>query len=88
MRFGKRVITATVTVVLLVTAGEALGDDDLGMQFLRSWFDRTTHGIDTVESELYVKECGGCHFPYQPGLLSAVSWERIMGGLGDHFGEI
>lgn len=87
MKLGKRIIAATVTVVLLVSTGEALSDDDLGKQFLRSWFDRTTHGIDTVESELYVKKCGSCHFPYQPGLLPAVSWERIMGGLGDHFGE-
>lgn len=73
MKLEKRIIAATVTVVLFVTTGEALSDDDLGKQFLRSWFDRTTHGIDTVESELYEKECGSCHFPYQPGLLPAVT---------------
>lgn len=38
-------------------------------------------------SPTYVKECGACHFPYQPGLLPERSWRRIMGTLGDHFGE-
>jgi len=35
----------------------------------------------------YVKECGACHFPYQPGFLPERSWRRIMGALSDHFGE-
>lgn len=33
------------------------------------------------------KECGECHMAFQPGLLPAQSWSRIMGGLTDHFGE-
>ena len=33
------------------------------------------------------KECGECHMAYQPALLPARSWARIMGGLADHFGE-
>lgn len=28
------------------------------------------------------------HFPYQPGLLSADSWEKILAGPEDHFGEV
>jgi len=32
-------------------------------------------------------ECGSCHMAYQPELLPAVSWEKIMSGLEDHFGE-
>lgn len=35
----------------------------------------------------YEKECGGCHFPYQPGWLPERSWRRIMGSLRDHFGD-
>jgi len=33
------------------------------------------------------QECGECHMAYQPALLPAASWNRIMDGLSDHFGE-
>ncbi|HEY0837770.1 MAG TPA: cytochrome C [Azospirillum sp.] len=33
------------------------------------------------------KECGECHMAYQPGLLPAPSWNRVMDGLADHFGD-
>ena len=82
-----RIGLVAAAVGLLVTAGMALSDDDRGMGLFRSSFNRTTAGIDPGESKLYGQECGSCHFPYQPGLLPAVSWERIMGGLEDHFGE-
>lgn len=32
------------------------------------------------------EECGSCHLAYPPRFLSAASWQRVMGGLGDHFG--
>ena len=35
----------------------------------------------------YVKECGSCHFAYQPGWLPERSWRRLMGSLSAHFGE-
>jgi hypothetical protein len=38
-------------------------------------------------SEAYEKECGGCHFAYQPGWLPERSWRKLMGSLGQHFGE-
>lgn len=34
-----------------------------------------------------MKECGECHMAFQPGLLPAESWGRLMDGLADHFGE-
>ncbi len=34
----------------------------------------------------YVQECGACHAPYAPALLPAASWQRLMGGLRQHFG--
>ncbi|GAB4477129.1 MAG: diheme cytochrome c [Burkholderiaceae bacterium] len=34
----------------------------------------------------YVAECGACHLPYPPRLLSAASWGRVMQGLERHFG--
>lgn len=33
------------------------------------------------------KECGACHMAYQPQFLPAASWQTLMAGLDDHFGE-
>ena len=32
------------------------------------------------------EECGSCHIAYPPQLLTASSWQRLMGGLDKHFG--
>jgi cytochrome c553 len=32
------------------------------------------------------EECGSCHVPYPPRLLSADNWQQLMGGLKKHFG--
>jgi len=44
-------------------------------------------GVAPVKNAEYLEECGGCHFPYQPGLLPGGSWEKLMAGLDDHFDE-
>lgn len=36
---------------------------------------------DTIEA------CGECHMVFQPRMLPARSWRKIMQGLDDHFGE-
>lgn len=82
-----KVISTALTVTLLATMGMVLSDDDDNDRSILSWFDRTSPGINTNEHRLYLEECGGCHFPYQPGLLPVVSWEKIMGGLDEHFDE-
>lgn len=35
----------------------------------------------------WTEECGACHTPHHPSLLPAKTWEAIMAGLSDHFGE-
>jgi hypothetical protein len=87
MKPKHKMIAAILTVALLATAGLAQSDDDDGTRWFQSWFDKAKPGIDPVGSQRYVEECGSCHFPYQPGLLPAPSWEKIMGSLDDHFGE-
>ncbi len=32
-------------------------------------------------------ECSSCHIAYQPALLAANDWKKIMAGLNDHFGS-
>lgn len=46
-------------------------------------------GVEQVNMPLYQESCGECHFAYQPGLLPARSWSKMMlpKSLEDHFGE-
>ena len=43
--------------------------------------------LNPVDNAVYKEACGACHFVYQPGLLPSGSWEKILSGLEDHFGE-
>ena len=44
-----------------------------------------TTDVAPVDNQLYIKECGSCHFAYQPGLLPSSSWNKIMSNLGNHY---
>jgi len=50
-------------------------------------FQRTKE-IKPATDNQYLKECGECHFAYQPGLLPARSWDQMMAAneLKNHFG--
>ncbi len=39
-----------------------------------------------IKDRLYIKECGSCHFAYQPEFLPSRSWKKIVSNLEDHFG--
>jgi len=43
--------------------------------------------LNPVDNPTYKEECGACHFAYQPELLPSWSWEKVLAGLEDHFGE-
>jgi cytochrome c553 len=43
--------------------------------------------VSVVNNKTYLKECGSCHFAYQPELLPRASWQKIMEGLDKHFKE-
>lgn len=55
--------------------------------FERLFSGKGGRGVAPVDNQTYIDECGGCHFPYQPGLLPARSWQKLMSSLDDHFGE-
>ena len=46
-------------------------------------FNIPTGGLDPV----YADECGACHMAYHPSLLPRRSWQSLLTGLADHFGE-
>jgi hypothetical protein len=75
----KRISTMALAACMLAS-GAVMADDDWG-------WSRRGPDVAPVKNDLYKSECGSCHFAYQPGLLPAASWKKLMGGLEDHFGE-
>ena len=80
-------ISAILMIVTLLSNvpgiwNEAIGDDDHreNMRFKSSY-------VNPEKNPLYVEECGSCHIAYSPGLLPTSSWDKIMTGLDDHFGD-
>ncbi len=49
--------------------------------------NKPTQSPATVEYSLYSKECGSCHLAYPAALLPVRSWEKLMKGLEQHFGD-
>jgi len=40
-----------------------------------------------IQDQVVAKECGACHMAFQPQMLPKKSWDKIMDGLSNHFGE-
>ena len=76
---------AATLIVVAALMNLALADNDERSQHRERGSAKSD--VAAVSNDLYVKECGGCHFAYQPGLLPARSWNKIMDSLNNHFGE-
>jgi len=74
----------------------------LGQSFASGGYEADEHDLDHEYSEeygdngrqvsaasdpVYAEECGSCHLAYPAMLLPGESWQKIMAGLEDHFGE-
>ncbi len=72
-------VVATVgvisTLAFSLPSGDARGDDDGG-----NVLPRTTN-------KAWQQECASCHIAYSPAFLPKASWQRLMSGLDQHFGE-
>jgi hypothetical protein len=49
--------------------------------------DHRSGDLKPVTDPAYKENCGACHFSYQPELLPARSWKKILVQLEDHFEE-
>ncbi len=82
---------ALLAAALLLSGSSAIAEEDfwdwLGHGTVEGW---RGVGVKPVNNKQYKDECGSCHFAYQPGLLPAKSWEKLLTaeGLHDHFGEV
>ena len=73
-----------ILISLLSMTAYADGDE---AEIFKRWFDNKNSGISTVQFQQYTDICGRCHFPYQPGLLPGISWEKLMLNTNEHFGQ-
>lgn len=75
-------LVAAAGLSLQVCAYESDEDDEGFSRFFPTRMD-----FRPAEDPQYLEECGACHLAYPPGMLPAASWQRMMSGLEDHFGE-
>jgi hypothetical protein len=68
-------LTMSCTAVALSDRPQSVKKRNLGKSFI------------FAKNELYKTECGSCHLAFLPGFLPKNSWEKLMSGLEDHFGE-
>lgn len=53
-----------------------------------AWSDAHADGKRfSLDNPVYKAECGSCHVPYPPALLSAASWQGVLSDLAKHFGS-
>ncbi|HNG39593.1 MAG TPA: cytochrome C, partial [Accumulibacter sp.] len=45
------------------------------------------HYYPPVTDALVKEECGSCHLAFPPSMLPSSSWQRLMAGLKNHFGD-
>ena len=78
---------ALLAAALLTGGGVAVAEEE---SFTQWWMSPWRHKeVQPVDNKIYQEECGGCHLAYQPGLLPARSWEKLLTetALADHFGD-
>ena len=79
-------ISAIIFTVGLVSVPLVFSDNDFRWGELEDYEQKAT-GVLGINNPLYKEECASCHMAYAPGLLPARSWEKMMSGLEDHFGD-
>lgn len=79
-------VAALLTGMLLLCSPYAVADENFWLWAVN--FKRQKE-VKPVTDKQYQDECGECHFAYQPGLLPAKSWEKLLTAkaLHDHFGD-
>ena len=76
-------ISAVIFSLLFISIPLVFSDSD------NRWgeSEHSTDNIKVTQNPVYNDECGSCHMAYPAGLLPARSWDKLMSGLEDHFGD-
>lgn len=87
---GETDVPARVGVAALVIGAIGLG----ALLYFRSALTapadtpyRPYKGPPLARNAAWNEECGACHLAYHPNLLPSRSWQRLLSGQHDHFGE-
>jgi hypothetical protein len=78
-------ISAVIFTIGFVSIPVVWSDDDHFREYTD--YGRDSSGNTAESYTLYKEECGSCHLAYPSFLLPAISWQKIMLGLDNHFGE-
>lgn len=76
-------ITAVIFTIGFVTLPMVWSDNDFNLDD----YEHQSTGVAAAPNPEYQEECGSCHMAYAPGLLPDSSWNKLMLGLEDHFGD-
>lgn len=79
-------IIAILSAALLASTANVHAEENFAGWLFN--FNRTKE-VKPVTNAEYQKECGECHFAYQPGLLPQKSWQKLLtpDALHSHFGQ-
>lgn len=83
-------VSLLMLLVIFAPTISAADDDKRHQRRERKYKDnnhRSDKNLKPVTNAAYTDSCGACHFAYQPELLPAASWKKILEGTDDHFGE-
>jgi hypothetical protein len=88
MNHSKRIILILAAGLLSLGAVGLAFSDDNERGHRGGWVESRAD-VTPVANATYSQECGSCHLAYQPGLLPAQAWTRIMdpAALGNHYGD-
>ncbi|MCP4391143.1 MAG: hypothetical protein GY802_22820 [Gammaproteobacteria bacterium] len=70
----------------LASGGFESDDHDLDHEYHEEYEDNGQQ-VAAAANPMYAEECGSCHMGYPAMLLPSKSWQKIMAGLENHFGE-
>ena len=79
-------ITAVIFTFGFVSLPVVWGDEDFNLGEIEEYKHRENN-VAAVTNPVYKEECGSCHMAYPPGLLPIRSWNKVMLGLDNHFGD-
>ncbi len=86
----RRLVIAFAAVAWVV--GAAIADDHRHQQRRHREREHRTEQLEkavpAVDNPTYSEVCGACHFPLQPALLPSRSWQLLLAGTQDHFGQL
>jgi hypothetical protein len=82
---------AAAAVVMAWVVATAVADDHQRQKHRHRDRERRTGlsgtAVPAVDNPTYRENCGACHFALQPALLPSRSWQLLLAGTQDHFGQ-